>query len=77
MQAVVLAEVPLEVAGVDRVAAADRAEVAAPVAAAARVEVAAPAAAVAAAVRFRRIPFLPKVSSKFYAAANFNRILFC
>jgi hypothetical protein len=62
MLAAVLAEVLLEMAVVDKVAAVDRAEVAGPVAAAARVAVAGP---VEAAEQFRRIPFLPRVNSKF------------
>jgi hypothetical protein len=73
MQAVVLAEVPLEVAGVGRVAAADRAEVAGPVEAAVQVVVAGRAAAVEAAARFRRIPFLRRVSSNPEVPANFNK----
>lgn len=72
MQAVVPAEVPLEVAGVDRAAAADRAEVVGPVAAVARVVVAGRAAAVEAAAQFRRIPFPLKVSSDPEVLANFN-----
>ncbi len=54
MQAAVLAEVLLETAVVDKVAAVDRAEVAGPVEAA-RVVVAGP---VEAEEQFRRIPFL-------------------
>jgi hypothetical protein len=70
---VVLAEVPLEVAGVGRVAAADRAEVAGPVEAAVQVVVAGRAAAVEAAARFPRIPFLRRVSSNPEVQANFNK----
>lgn len=70
MQAVVLAEVLLEVAGAGRAAVADRAEVAGPVAAQAQVVV---GEAVGAADRFRRILLTPRVSSNREAAANFNK----
>jgi hypothetical protein len=73
MPVVVLAELVPETAVADRVAAADRAEVAGPVAAADRVEVAGLAVAVEAAEQFRRIPFLPRVSSNPEAVANFNK----
>ena len=73
MQAVVLAELVPETAVADRVAAADRAEVAGPVAAADRVEVAGLAVAVEAAEQFRRIQSTPRVSSNPEVPVKFNK----
>ena len=73
MQAVVLAELVPETAVADRVAAADRAEVAGPVAAADRVEVAGLAVAVEAAEQFRRIQSTPRVSSNPEIPVKFNK----